>query len=122
MKRWQTDVLSGWDDEPLRAYVSNFTVEDMKDCLMEDGKTWKLIGKKSTRKSPKVKAVFEIMDKQGMATLKTLADEMMQQRVVGMGIIRRKSRANAKATSKINRRDLTHISQPMQQPMPSQGV
>ena len=38
----------------------------------------------------------------------------------GLGRIKRKSRAKAK--SKINRRDLTQISPPMQQPMPSQGV
>ena len=38
----------------------------------------------------------------------------------GLGRIKRKARAKAK--SKINRRDLTHIPPPMQQPMPSQGV
>ena len=122
MKRWQTEVLSGWSDEQLRSYVSKFTVDDMKNWFMEDGKTWKLIGLASTRKGKKVQAVFEIMDKKGIATLKTLVDEIMQQRVVGMGIIRRKSRAKGKAKSKINRTALTHISQPMQQPMPSQGV
>ena len=37
MKRWRTEVLSGLSDEQLRTYVSNFTVEDMKDWFMEDG-------------------------------------------------------------------------------------
>ena len=125
MKRWQTDVLSGLSDEQLRTYVSNFTVNDMKDWFMHDGKKWKLIGPASTRKARKVKAVFEIMEEKGMATLKKLVDEIIQQRVVGMGIIRRKSKANAKAKAKsrTNKREMAYTPQPtIPQTMPPTGL
>ena len=78
----------------------------MKDWFMSEGKKWKLIGKKSTRQSPKVVAIFDIMDKKGVATLKELADEITQQRTVGMGIIRRKSRAKAKAKGRTINREM----------------
>ena len=90
---------------------------------MQDGKIWKLIGKKSNRKSPKVVAVFDIMDKKGIATLKELVDEIMQQRVVGMGIIRRKSRAKAKAKGKSITREMAIAPQPtITQTMPPTGL
>jgi hypothetical protein len=41
------------------------------------------------------------MDKKGMSTLKTLVDEIVEQRrLTGMGIIRKKSKAKAKAKAK----------------------
>jgi DNA repair exonuclease SbcCD ATPase subunit len=70
MKDWQTDVLSTLSDEQLRTYVQNFTVEDMKDWFMEDGKKLKLIGPNSNRKSPKVVGVFDLMDKRECLRLK----------------------------------------------------
>ena len=85
---------------------------------MQDGKKWKLIGPASTRKAPKVQAVFDIMDEKGITTLKKLVDEILQQRVVGMGIIRRKSRANGKAKSRATRKDIVYITQPQPQPQP----
>ena len=95
MKRWQADVLSGMNDQQLQEYVKN-DLEEMKKQFMSEGKQWKLIGKKSDRESPKVMAIFDIMDKKGVATLKELADEITQQRTVGMGIIRKKNESQSK--------------------------
>ena len=123
MKRWQTDVLSGLSPEQLRTYVSNFTVDDMKNWFMQDGKKWKLIGPASTRKAPKVQAVFDIMDTKGIATLKKLVEEILQQRVVGMGIIRRKSKAKAKAKGRTIKREMATTPQPtIPQTMPPTGL
>ena len=95
----------------------------MKTQFMSEGKKWKFIGKKSNRKSPKVVAVFDIMDKKGVATLKELANEITQQRVVGMGIIRRKSRAKAKAKGKTIKREMAITPQPtIPQTMPPTGL
>jgi hypothetical protein len=52
-------------DQQLQEYVKNFDLDAMKTQFMSEGKKWKLIGKKSNRKSPKVVAVFDIMDKKG---------------------------------------------------------
>ena len=130
MKRWQTDVLSPLSNEQLRTYVSNFTLEAMKDWFMKDGKKWKLIGPNSNRKSPKVVGVFNLMDKKGMSTLKALADEIIEQRrLTGMGIIRKKSKAKAKAKAKSKAIKDEYVlgrpfapPQPINQPIPNTGL
>jgi hypothetical protein len=87
----------------------NFTVEDMKDWFMEDGKKLKLIGRNSNRKSPKVVGVFDTHGQKGMSTLKTLVDEIIEQRrLTGMGIIRKKSKAKAKAKAKAKGKAIKH--------------
>ena len=89
---------------------------------MSEGKKWKLIGETSNRKSPKVMAIFDIMDKTGMATLRELANEIRQQRTVGMGVIPRKSRAKAKAKGRTIKREMAITPQPtIPQTMPSTG-
>ena len=68
-------------------------------------------------------AIFDIMDKKGIATLKELADEIMQQRVVGMGIIRRKSKAKARAKGRTIKREMATTPQPtIPQTMPPTGL
>ena len=114
--------------ESLRTYVSNFTVEDLKDWFMVDGKKWKLIGRKSNRKSPKVVGVFNLMDKMGMSTLKTLVDEIIEhRRLTSRGIIRKKSKAKAKAKGKANKHEFAlggpfGPTPPITHPMPNTGL
>ena len=63
------------------------------------------------------------MDKKGMATLKELADEIKQQRMVGMGITRRRSRAKAKAKGRTIKREMAITPQPhIPQTMPPTGL
>jgi hypothetical protein len=54
------------DERPATSGIrEKFDLDAMKTQFMSEGKKWKLIGKKSNRKSPKVVAVFDIMDKKG---------------------------------------------------------
>ena len=89
----------------------------------------RLIGPTSTRKSQKVVGVFDLMDKKGMSTLKALVDEIRQQRLTGMGIIRKKSKAKTKAKAK--GKAIKHEfalggpfapTQPITHPMPNTGL
>ena len=58
-----------------------------------------------------------------MATLKELADEVKQQRMVGVGITRRKSRAKAKAKGKSTKGEMVITPQPtIPQTMPPTGL
>ena len=96
MKRWQTDVLAGRSDEQLRTYVANMTPDALKDWFLQEGVKWKLIGPRSSPKSPKVMAVNDIIDRKGMTTLNDKVQEIMQQRLKGMGSIKAKSKSKIK--------------------------
>ena len=52
-------------DQQLQKYVKKTDLDAMKTQFMSEGKTWKLIGKTSNRKSPKVVAILELWTRKG---------------------------------------------------------
>ena len=92
---------------------------------MRERKRWGVLEKNASLKWRKVQAVNEIIDRKGITVLREMIQELLNSPLSGTGrLVRKKSKskATAKAQSRISWKDNTYTSPPMQPPMPSQGV